>query len=285
MTALAKSRSVIALIRPEITLAIGACVLVGEITTLRNLPPIREALLGFLTGFFISSSAVVVNDYFDVEVDKVNAPDRPLQMGTISINEAILLAIATSVAGLVAAGLLGSLNFAIAAVPWMLVLLYSWKFKEMGLLGNMFVSISVAIQFVYGGAVVGDPLNGVVLSCSVIAFLADLGVEVASDVKDVRGDELRDVATVVRVWGRDVAVCLSSLLLLSVIPVGLVPYLMGWLGQIYVVVIALPDLILAYSVLGLFRSRTPAEVGRILRQLLLCIPLAFIAFVTGVLYH
>lgn len=285
MTVLAKTRPVVALIRPEITLAIGTCVLVGEITTLRNLPPIREALLGFLTGFFISSSAMIMNDFFDVEVDKVNAPHRPLPKGTISINELLLLATAASVAGLVVAGLFGSLNFIIAASSWTLGLLYNWKFKEKGLLGNMFVSTSVAIQFVYGGAVVGDPLNEIVLSCSVIAFLADLGVEVAGDIADVRGDELRDAATVVRVWGKSAAIRLSSLLLLSVIPISFMPYLMGWLGQVYVAMITIPDLILTYSVLELFRSRTPVEIKKILRQLLLCIPLAFIAFIVGTLYY
>jgi len=109
MATLTKTRSVVALIRPEITLAIGESVLVGEIVALKTLPSIREALLGFLTGFFISSAAMVVNDYFNVEVDKVNAPHRPLPMGTIAIPEVMLLATATSVSGLIVAGLLSGL--------------------------------------------------------------------------------------------------------------------------------------------------------------------------------
>lgn len=284
MTALTKSRSVVALIRPEVTLAVGACVIAGEILALRNFPPIREAFLGFLTGFFISSAAMVVNDYFDLEVDKVNAPNRPLPSGTVTVSEVILLTAATSMAGLVVAGLLSGLNLAIAAVFWMVGFLYNWKLKETGLAGNMMVSASAAIPFIYGGVAVGDPLNAVVWSFSVIAFLGNLGEEVASGIMDIKGDEQRHVKSVAIVWGKGVATFLSSLLLFSVILISFAPYLLGWLGHVYLVMITLADFVVAYSAVRLLRVRTPEEGRGIIRRLFFGMLLALLAFIVGGLY-
>ena len=60
MTAFTKTKLVVALIRPEVTLAVGACVIAGETLMLRNLL-IREAFLGLMMSFFISSATMVVN--------------------------------------------------------------------------------------------------------------------------------------------------------------------------------------------------------------------------------
>jgi len=284
MVAFTKTRSVVALIRPEVTMAVGACVIAGEILALRNLPPIREAFLGFMTGFFISSAAMVVNDYFDLEVDKVNAPNRPLPSGTITVSEVMLLTAATSVAGLVAAALLSGLNLAIAAVFWTVSFLYNWKLKETGLAGNMMVSSSAAIPFIYGGVAVGDPLNAVVWSFSVMAFLGNLGEEVASGIMDIKGDEHRHVKSVAIVWGKSVATHLSSMLLFSTILISFVPYLLGWLGHVYQVMITLPDFVVAYSTVRLFRVQTPEEGRKIIRQLFFGMLLALLAFIFCGLY-
>jgi len=284
MTAFMKTKSVVALIRPEVTLAVGACVIAGEILALRNLPPIREGLLGFLTGFFISSAAMVVNDYFDLEVDKVNAPNRPLPSGTITVSEVMLLTVVTSAAGLVAASLLSGLNLAIAAVFWTIGFLYNWKLKEMGLAGNLMVSASAAIPFIYGGVAVGDPLNVVVWAFSVMAFLGNLGEEVASGIMDIKGDEQRHVKSVAMVWGKDIATYLSSLLLFSVVSISFAPYLLGWLGNVYLAMITLADFVVAYSAVKLLRVRTPEEGRKIIRHLFFGMLLALLAFIVGGLY-
>ena len=62
-------------------------------------------LLGFLAGFFISGAAMISNDYFDLAVDRVNQPQRPLPSGRISVPEVMFLIALFSVAGFVAAGL------------------------------------------------------------------------------------------------------------------------------------------------------------------------------------
>jgi len=84
-----KLKGLIQLFRPELPFSAGVCVFLGEIVALGRFPSLREAALGFACGFFISGSALVSNDYFDLEVDKVNAPDRPLPSGAVSGSDTI----------------------------------------------------------------------------------------------------------------------------------------------------------------------------------------------------
>src|SRR5574342_1242479 len=95
-----KIRGMIQLFRPELPFAAGVCVLIGEIIALGQFPSIREALLGFACVFFISGSALILNDYFDLEVDRVNAPNRPLPAGLVAPFEALLLTLVTLLVGL-----------------------------------------------------------------------------------------------------------------------------------------------------------------------------------------
>ena len=176
--------------RIDLVFGAGIFVVAGEILGLGGLPPLKAALLGFLTGLFISGSANISNDYFDRDVDRVNQPGRPLPSGRISVAQLWTLSLLFAAAGLATAALLGSLVLVLAAAVWGIALLYNMKFKEMGLFGNLTVAFCVAMTVIIGGATVGV-IHGIVLTFAVLAFLFDLGEEIAADAMDVIGDELR----------------------------------------------------------------------------------------------
>jgi geranylgeranylglycerol-phosphate geranylgeranyltransferase len=67
-----KIGSLLRLFRPERTLSTGICVITSQILTSGRVPPLTEGILGFITIFCLSGSALILNDYFDYEVDKVN---------------------------------------------------------------------------------------------------------------------------------------------------------------------------------------------------------------------
>ena len=88
-----KFKAIYNLIRPKLPLSGGICVVAGQILlVLHTLPTLFIGVLGFLTGFFISGAAMITNDYFDIEVDRINHPQRPLPSGIISVNELIISA-------------------------------------------------------------------------------------------------------------------------------------------------------------------------------------------------
>jgi geranylgeranylglycerol-phosphate geranylgeranyltransferase len=142
-----KCKAIYDLIRPELPLAGGICVVAGQIIVLHTLPTIFIGLMGFLTGFFISGAAMITNDYFDIEVDKINHPQRSLPMGMIKLNDVIIITGLFTVTGFITASLLGLITLIFAIIVWIIAISYNWKFKENGLIGNMMVDISVAFLY------------------------------------------------------------------------------------------------------------------------------------------
>jgi geranylgeranylglycerol-phosphate geranylgeranyltransferase len=152
----------------------------GEIITLGNIPSIRELILGFSWGFFLSGSAMILNDYFDIEVDRINSPNRPLPSGLISSKTVIVFTIIITLIGLVISFFINRLAVLLYIIFWIIGFLYNWRFKEKGLMGNLFVSLSVSITIILGSIVVGNPWNKGVIIFSIMVFLFNLGEEIAS---------------------------------------------------------------------------------------------------------
>jgi geranylgeranylglycerol-phosphate geranylgeranyltransferase len=256
-----KINGAIQLIRPELPLAAGVCVVLGEVVALGGFPSLRQIVLGFLCGFFISGSAIVLNDYFDLEVDRVNTPRRPLAAGIISPAEAIWLTIVTALLGLAASALISLPAFILCGFFWIIGTLYNWKLKEAGLLGNLMVSSSVGITFILGGMAVGQPWNGIVWCFALMAFFIDLGEEVAGDAMDIEGDKKRNSKSIAIVRGKKFALTVSSLTFGLVILISLVPVIMGWMGITYFLLIVLTDTLIIVFTARLVKSQTP-EIGR-----------------------
>ncbi len=132
-----KVRGIIQLFRPELPFSAGVCVVLGEIVALGSFPSFQEMFLGFMCGFFLSGSAIITNDYFDLEVDKVNAPGRPIPSGVVSPGEAVGLSVITALFGLAAAFSISPFTFILAIFVWLIGFLYNWKFKQMGFVGQL----------------------------------------------------------------------------------------------------------------------------------------------------
>ena len=252
----------------DLVFGAGIFVVAGEILGLGGLPSLNQALLGFLTGLFISGSANISNDYFDRDVDRVNQPGRPLPSGRISVAELWTLSFLFAAAGLAAATLLGSLVLVLAAAVWGIALLYNMKFKEMGLFGNLTVAFCVAMTVIIGGATIGV-VDGIVLTFAALAFLFDLGEEIAADAMDVIGDELRSSRSIAKMKNKTYALRLSGVIFIIFTIVSFLPFLRGWLGYPYLQLIAVTDLCIAYFSSRLILSNTIEEGRAQIRRLYL----------------
>lgn len=51
------------LFRLELPFSAGICVVLGELFALGALPPTQDLLLGFFSYFFISATALILNDH------------------------------------------------------------------------------------------------------------------------------------------------------------------------------------------------------------------------------
>ncbi|HCY75412.1 MAG TPA: prenyltransferase [Ignavibacteriales bacterium] len=261
-----KIKGLISLIRFELPLAAGICVVLGQLFALGYFASLVLTFTAALSVFFISASILVSNDYFDIETDKINAPHRPIPSGLVSPAQALALAVFLLITGSIL-----SLTISISALLFsigltIIGLLYNRKFKKHGLIGNLIVSFSVGMTFVFGGLSVGMPFNKVVLFFAVIAALVDLGEEIAADSMDVKGDKLIDSKSIAIKHGKEKALRVSTFIFVLVILLSLIPFLLQWFNIIYLIPIAVMDMFIGYSTYRLVRSKD--EEGRTYIRLL-----------------
>ena len=205
--------------------------------------------------FLISASILVLNDYFDVETDRINAPHRPIPSNLVSQAEALLFAVLLMAGGLTAGMFISLTAFLIGVLLAIVGFLYNRYFKKSGLPGNLMVSFSVGMTFIFGGAAAGDPFNSAVLFFACVAALIDLGEEIAADAMDAEGDKLINSNSIAIRKGRSYAIGISRNIFLTVIALTVLPFVTGWFPLIYAVPLGIMDLLIGIPLFMLCRSK------------------------------
>lgn len=244
------------LFRFELPLAAGVCVVLGQFLALEAVPRWGQMILGFLSFFFISATALILNDYFDLEIDRINAPHRPLPSGMVTKGDTLVLSFVVALLGLTASALLSLTAFITTAAVWIVGVLYNWRFKRSGLAGNLMVASSVGMTFVFGGISVGYPASVTALWFGAISFLLDLGEEIAADAMDTEGDRIIGSRSLAIVFGRQRALTVSAAVFGTLILVSLVPFALGLLQPVYLVPILAMDAVILYSTARLLNPAT-----------------------------
>lgn len=271
----------ITLIRPLNSTMVGFAVIVGMVVSGFSKMSCLNVVLGFLTGFFISGYSMIMNDRYDIEVDRVNNPNRPLVKGSVSIKEAEVAAAALLIMGLATSILLGWLTFLIAALFALIAWLYNYRVKRYGLLGNTLVSASVAIPYIYGAVAIGAADEPLIYLLALTSFLAGLGREVVKTICDVKGDEVRDVRSVARVLGAGSAAKLGALFFLLAILTSLLPIMLGIVGLVYGALVSAPICIFVGLTVRILKDSSAESAYFVKRVALFGMLLGLIAFMVG----
>lgn len=140
----------------------------------------------------------VVNDLFDIEVDRIAKPHRVLPSEDLTVNAAKLWA-GTLLLGAIAASffLAGPLQVFVLAMA-LLGFTYSWKLKATPPYGNLVVALQTCLTLVFGAVAQGQA-NGKVLLGSILLFFGMLTIEVAKTIEDQHGDRLANIHTIAHV--------------------------------------------------------------------------------------
>ena len=190
------------------------------------MPPAPSFLLLVLSLVFIVAGGYVINDIFDVDIDKINKPERQLVTTVFSEKEARIFYNVLTLIGLLAA-LASSIIiaktkfFTLFAILLLLVgVLYSYSstYKKKLVVGNLIVSLSVAfsvfLPWLFEMIYLSN--NVLVLSLSknimmeilpyvmiytVFAFLTNFIREILKDAEDLKGDSVTHCRTIPIVYG------------------------------------------------------------------------------------
>lgn len=250
-----KLQGLFRLFRFELPFTAGICVILGELLALGEIPAFRDLILGFSSVFLISASSLILNDYFDLESDRVNAPTRPLPTGLVTERDVILLFIGVTIVGLAASAILSFMSLLVGLLAWTVGFLYNWRFKKRGLPGNLMVSFSVGMTFIFGGIAVGKPLETVVWFFGIMAALINLGEEIAADAMDVEGDRKAGSRSLPVLLGQETALRTSTAIFLLVIAISIMPFALGWMEWLYITPFLFMDGVILISTIKLLDSR------------------------------
>jgi geranylgeranylglycerol-phosphate geranylgeranyltransferase len=222
--------------------------------------------LAALATLFVSASSNAWNDYRDIEIDRINQPQRPLPAGLVSPRAALVFSIVAAVVSIILAAFINPLALGIAIASNILLYLYSVWLKSTVLLGNMVIAFISAMSAVFGGVAAGNPRPSLWLGA--IIFIGILGREVLKTLADYEGDKAHQVKTIATVWGPRVARVFFFVLLGLTAIVMLAPYYYGQFDPIYAYIVALGVVPVAiYVIIRVTRERTGPQLER-LSQLL-----------------
>ncbi len=180
--------------------------------------PTRLYLLTAVVLFCITAAAFAINDYDDVEKDRINHPERPLPSGRLSPQQAWWTAVLLFAVALITALFLGRVVWLLVAVSTVLLWHYSAILTVSGILGNGVVATIVAALFLLSGLVAARPLAVVYPGGFLFCYI--LAKEIVWDIHDAEGDRKRGVYTIANRWGAKIAFAVAwgllSLLLISI---------------------------------------------------------------------
>jgi geranylgeranylglycerol-phosphate geranylgeranyltransferase len=273
------------LTRLEHGLMLGSSVIIGMIISDDVIISISDALLGFLTVLLISAGIFALNDYCDMDVDIANdRADRPLVRGELQPRDALIIASIATPIGILCSFLLENMwCFALAVITAGLGIVYDVKMKEAGVPGNAYIAFTMAIPFVFGGLIIRR-VPFVLLIFSSMAFLSGFGREVMKGIVDVKGDALRDVKTIARVYGIGKAKIISVIFYMIAVLLTFFPFIFdmsGFRNHAYLFLILIADSLFAYVCYELYKSKDREKVNELRNTTLVAMIVGLIAFLCG----
>jgi geranylgeranylglycerol-phosphate geranylgeranyltransferase len=168
----------------------------------------------------IMSASMIINDLYDIEIDKINNPDRPLVKGTIQKSEAIGLTLL----------LLGTSEYlslkylpvnlqTIIHLTIIYINLYTPIFKKILVIKNISCAAIISISLFFAGlASTNVPLNlnpnfNLLIIATNLIFTGAWTNEIILDIHDYEGDKKQNIQTLPTILGKETSLTCTGLIL------------------------------------------------------------------------
>lgn len=185
----------------------------------------------------IAAAGNIINDIYDVETDTINKPNKVIIGKSVSEKTGFNLFIVFNIIGVGIGFFLSnhvgkSAFFSVFVIISALLYVYATYLKQTLLLGNIVISILVALSLIVVGifellpAITAQNQQtqltffNIILDYALFAFIINLLREIAKDIEDIDGDYKAGMNTLAIAIGRERAT--KVLFVLSLIPIVLV---------------------------------------------------------------
>jgi geranylgeranylglycerol-phosphate geranylgeranyltransferase len=239
--------------------------------------PFFEAGSVGIAVMLVTGAGNTINDYFDVGIDTINRPDRPIPSGKVSKQQALFFAAFLFIAGIAIAGFINLVCALIALFNSLLLVLYARNLKATPFFGNAAVGYLTGSTFLFGAAVFGMEGLYALSVLFLLATLATIAREIVKDIEDMEGDLKAGATTLPVLIGKKQAGFVASALALIGIAVSPYPYMNSMLGEYYLPLVGIADLLFIAGVYAVLKN-DPALSSK---RFKLAMFMALFAFVAG----
>ncbi len=229
---------------------------------------------------FACAAGNIINDIFDLEIDKVNKPNRVLPSGKLSISQTysiyfIFLAIS----------LLLAFNNGISSILFLIIInillyLYSAFLKKIILIGNITVAFLTSSALLYGAMVYENISIGLIPAG--FAFLINLIREIIKDTEDITGDKQFSVITFPQKFGIKKSVNLSASLIIFIGTLSIFPFFFDiYKIEYFIIIMLLVNVLFVYSIKLLLQKEKNNSFSKVSTILKLNMIFGLIAIYAG----
>ena len=231
------------------------------------------------TGALVAAGANAINDVFDIDIDRINRPDRPLPCGALTQYEAKRMWLIVSAAAFGINLFLNSAALLVAVFSIALLYFYSARLKRTVFFGNLVIGLMTGMAFIYGGVVAGSIKRGIVPA--IFAFLVNLARELLKDVEDMEGDRIEDAITLPVKYGIKPPLMLAtaSLLLLILATITASCVTLYSFAFLYIVLVA--DCLISVSIIMMWLDHSSTAMRRVSTILKISMIVGLLSIIAG----
>lgn len=232
----------------------------------------------FLAVFLATGAGNAINDYFDVNIDAINRPSRPIPSGRISGVLASRTAFVLFATSIMVSYFIGEWKVPLMIAVFNSVLLYFYakSLKRKVFVGNLGVAYLSGSTFLFGGSAYGMKGIEVTVVLFLLSMLATLAREIVKAIEDVEGDRKDGAVTLPVRIGERYSAYIASLAGILAVLLSPIPYIVGLFNENYLFAVALADVFFLYAVF-LITDRQPAKSSKYFKVAMFFGLLAFIA--------
>lgn len=237
-------------------------------------------LLAAFSGSFVAAAGNIINDYFDIEIDKINRPERVLPSGKLSVKFALNLYFIISASALYLSSLINFESIVIVIISSVIIFLYSYKLKSTPLVGNFIIAFLTGLAFIYGSIAVGNILCGIIPA--LFALLINFMREIVKDIEDIEGDKASGILTYPIKHGIDASITIVILTAVLLIISTTIPFLLKIYSiEYFIFVMPVVNGLLVYIIKELKSDQSQINLRKISNLIKLDMVLGLVAIILG----
>lgn len=234
--------------------------------------------IGFITGYLASASSMLVNDYVDLEADKINKPWKPLPRGIVSPKIVFILSLVFLITAVM-------INLFVSEIAFFTVLLlatiaYSYSFLRKYWWSHFIVSTGTTAPIVYGYVLAGLPRDTLVLNTlfATVVFLINSSREFIKSVADIEGDRKSGYYTIAVKYGKKTAISTALLIAVAGVIIALLIGFLGFANRVYTITLFASGLWFILNIVKIYREPCKEKVLKTKNSLLKAMLLALIGY-------